>query len=443
MSWRYVPAMDGAISEVELLQALVRFDTSNPPGNEQACIEFAGGLLDQAGVNHRYLALEPARPNLVARVAGRGEAAPLLLYGHVDVVPADPREWRHPPFGGDLIDGEVWGRGALDMKGGVAILLSSLLRVVSSDTPPPGDVILALTTDEETGSRTGMKFLVEEHADLFQGVRHALSEFGGYTLWHGNRRFVPIQVAEKQRCLITATVRGPGGHASTLVRNPASKKLGELLSLIATRRLPVHVTATARLMLEAMARELPRHEQLLVRSALAPRLARSLLPFTGSAGRLLTPLLCNTVTATVVSGGQSTNVIPSELTVDLDGRVLPGMSPSDLLVELRRLARGLATFELVSEEPAAAIDPDLSLLPLLGDIVRKRDPGCVPIPMLLPGYTDARFVSKLGIQTYGFLPMRLPRHLDLSLIHAADERVPAEAIDFGVSCVVDVIDRYS
>ena len=167
----------------------------------------------------------------------------MLLYGHVDVVPADPREWRHPPFGGDLIDGEVWGRGALDMKGGVAILLSSLMRVASSDTPPPGDVILALTTDEETGSRTGMKFLVEEHADLFEGVRHALSEFGGYTLWHGNRRFVPIQVAEKQRCLITATVRGPGGHASTLVRDPASKKLGELLSLIATRRLPVHVTA--------------------------------------------------------------------------------------------------------------------------------------------------------------------------------------------------------
>jgi acetylornithine deacetylase/succinyl-diaminopimelate desuccinylase-like protein len=443
MSWRYRPAVDVSISEVELLQALIRFDTSSPPGNEKACVEFAGGLLEQAGVDHEYFALEHARPNLVARVAGRGDAPPLLLYGHVDVVPADPPEWKHPPFGGELIDGEVWGRGALDMKGGVAILLSSLMRVASSDTPPPGDVILALTTDEEAGSRTGMKFLVQEHADLFHGVRHALSEFGGYTLWHGNRRFVPIQVAEKQRCLITATVRGPGGHASTLVRDPASKKLGELLSLIATRRLPVHVTATARLMLEAMAQELPRHEQLLLRSALAPRFARSLLAFSGAAGRMLTPLLCNTATPTVVSGGEATNVIPSELRVELDGRVLPGMTASDLLAELRALAGGLATFELVSEEPAVAIDPDLSLLPLLADIVRERDPGCFPIPMLLPGYTDARFVSKLGIQTYGFLPMRLPRHLDLSLVHAADERVPAEAIEFGVSCVVDVIDRYS
>lgn len=442
MLWRYRRVVDAPINEVELLQALLRFDTSSPPGNERACVEFAGALLEQAGIDHRYIALEPARPNLVARVAGRGDAPPLLLYGHVDVVPADVREWRHDPFGGDLIDGEVWGRGALDMKGGVAILLSSLVRIASSDSTPPGDVILALTTDEETGSRTGMKFLVDEHAELFEGARHALSEFGGYTLWHGRRRFVPIQVAEKQRCLIRATIRGPGGHSSAVVRRPASEKLGELLARLASRRLPVHVTPAARLMLEAMARELRRHEQLLLKAALAPRLARGLLPLAGGAGRLLTPLLCNTATPTVLSGGASTNVIPTELTVDLDGRVLPGMTPSDLLVELEALARGLATFELVSEEPAVPLDPDLSLVPLLGDVVKERDPGCVPIPMLLPGYTDARFVSKLGIQTYGFLPMRLPRHLDLSVIHGADERVPADAIEFGVSCLIDVIDRY-
>jgi acetylornithine deacetylase/succinyl-diaminopimelate desuccinylase-like protein len=188
---------------------------------------------------------------------------------------------------------------------------------------------------------------------------------------------------------------------------------------------------------------LPRHERLLIKSALAPWPGRRLLPVAGGAGRVLTPLLCNTATATVVSGGQSTNVIPSELTVELDGRVLPGLSPSDLLAELHALARGLATFELVSEEPAVALDPDLSLMPLLAEVVTERDPGCVPIPMLLPGYTDARFISRLGIQTYGFLPMRLPRTIDPSLVHAADERVPADAIAFGASCLVDVINRYS
>src|SRR5215813_13999768 len=133
MFWRYRRVVDAPLSDVELLQALLRFDTSSPPGSERACIEFAGGLLERAGIQHRYLAVEAERPNLVARVAGRGDAPPLLLYGHVDVVSADPREWTRPPFAGDLVDGEVWGRGALDMKGGVAMLLSALMRASSSE----------------------------------------------------------------------------------------------------------------------------------------------------------------------------------------------------------------------------------------------------------------------------------------------------------------------
>ena len=434
--------MDASISEVELLRTLIRFDTSNPPGNERACIEFAGGLLERAGIQHRYLAVEDDRPNLVARVEGRGEAPPLLLYGHVDVVSADPREWRHPPFNGDLVDGEVWGRGALDMKGGVTMSLSALMRTSSAETPPAGDVILALTSDEEAGSHTGMKFLVKEHADLFSGVRHALSEFGGYTFWQSGRRFVPIQVAEKQRCLIRATVRGRGGHASSIVRGTASENLGWLLSRIASRGLPVHVTPVARLMLESMARELPRHEQFAIRGLFAPRAGKPLLRLLGAAGETLAPILCNTATPTGVGGGTSSNVIPTELSIDLDGRVLPGLTTADLLAELEALAGPRATFELVSEEPAAAPDPDLSLMPLLADVMAERDPGCVPIPMLNPGYTDARYISRLGIQTYGFLPMRLPPEIGTSLLHAADERIPADTLEFGTNCLLDAIRRY-
>jgi acetylornithine deacetylase/succinyl-diaminopimelate desuccinylase-like protein len=434
--------MDASISGVELLQALIRFDTSNPPGNERACIEFAGGLLERTEIQHRYLAVEDDRPNLVARIEGRGEAPPLLLYGHVDVVSANPREWRYPPFGGDLVDGEVWGRGALDMKGGVAMLLAALIRASSSETPPAGDVILALTSDEEAGSHTGMKFLVEEHGDLFSGVRHALSEFGGYTLWQSGRRFVPIQVAEKQRCLIRATMRGPGGHPSSIVRGTASEKLGWLLSRIASRRLPLHVTPVARLMLDSMARELPRHERLAIRGLFNPQVGKPLLRLLGTAGETLAPILCNTATPTSVEGGTSSNVIPTELSIELDGRVLPGLTTADLLAELESLADRRATFELVSEEPAAARDPDLSLMPLLADVMTERDPGCVPIPMLNPGYTDARYVSTLGIQTYGFLPMRLPPEIGTSLVHAANERIPADALEFGTNCLVDAIHRY-
>jgi len=432
----------GSIGHVELLQALIRFDTSNPPGNERACLEFVGGLLDRGRVEHRYLALEADRPNLFARVPGRGDAPPLLLYGHVDVVPAKPAEWQHPPFSGECVGDEVWGRGALDMKGGVAMLVSCLLEVSRSEAPPPGDLLLALTSDEEAGSRTGMKFLVEEHSDLFEGVRYALSEFGGYTLWRSGRRFVPIQVAEKQRCLIRATTRGAGGHASTVVRDSASEKLGALLSRLASRPLPVHVTPVARLMLDAMASALPAHERLTIRAALASGLGSRVLRFSKSAAKTLAPLLSNTATPTVFSSGSSSNVIPSELTVDLDGRVLPGMTPDDLIRELEALAGDVASFELASEEPAVRRDPDLSLLPLLSSVMSERDPDCVPIPMLLPGYTDARYVSRLGIQTYGFVPMRLPPHITPSLVHSADERVPVEAVAFGTACLRDVIHRY-
>ncbi|MEJ7569222.1 MAG: M20/M25/M40 family metallo-hydrolase [Gaiellaceae bacterium] len=427
---------------VELLRTLIRFDTSNPPGNERACLEYVGGLVAEAGIEHRYLAREPDRPNLIARVPGRGAAPPLLLYGHVDVVPADPGEWAQAPFGGDLVDGEVWGRGALDMKGGVAMLVTALLRIAASEEAPAGDVILALTSDEEAGSHTGMRFLVEEHAERLDGVRYALSEFGGFTQWHGKRRFVPIQVAEKQRCLIRATLRGPGGHAASVVPGSASAKLGRLLSQLASHRLPVHVTPVARLMIEAMAEALPLHERLALRGLLVPALSSRLLGLLGATAQSIVPLLHNTATPTVVRGGNATNVIPTELSVDLDGRVLPGMSPAELVAELEAFAPGLATFELVHQEPAVSSQPDIALIPLLADILRARDPDCVPIPTLLPGYTDARYISKLGIQTYGFLPMQLPPSITTSLIHAANERVPAEAIEFGAGCLIDAIHGY-
>jgi acetylornithine deacetylase/succinyl-diaminopimelate desuccinylase-like protein len=179
-----------------------------------------------------------------------------------------------------------------------------------------------------------------------------------------------------------------------------------------------------------------------LRGILVPALSNHLRGLLGTAAPTIAPLLHNTATPTAIRGGIATNVIPTELSVDLDGRVLPGSSPTELVTELQELARGLATFELLHEEPAVPIRPDLALIPLLADAVRQRDPGCVPIPVLVPGYTDARYISKLGIQTYGFLPMRLPPEIGIDLLHAADERAPAQAIAFGVDCLMDVIHRY-
>ena len=195
----------------ELLQRLIRFDTTNPPGNETECIAFIHGLLNEAGIEAMVLAKTPERPNLIARLSGRGSAPPLLLYGHVDVVTTQNQEWRQPPFEGKLVDGFVWGRGALDMKGGVAMLLSAFLRAKAEGVELPGDVLLAVVSDEEAGGDYGAKFLVEQHPDLFDGIRYALGEFGGFTMYVGKKRFYPIQIAEKQICWMKATVRGSGG----------------------------------------------------------------------------------------------------------------------------------------------------------------------------------------------------------------------------------------
>jgi acetylornithine deacetylase/succinyl-diaminopimelate desuccinylase-like protein len=227
---------------VELLQKLLRFDTTNPPGNEAECISFINSLLTEADIETTILAQTPQRPNLVARLAGQGNAAPLMLYGHVDVVTTEKQNWRHPPFSGKIVDGFVWGRGALDMKGGVAMMLAAFLRAKAENQPLPGDVVLAILSDEETGGDFGAKYLIEHHADLFKDIRYAIGEFGGFTFYVGNRRFYMIMVAEKQACWLKATVRGPGGHGAMPVRGGAMAKLSHLLFQLDRHRLPVHIT---------------------------------------------------------------------------------------------------------------------------------------------------------------------------------------------------------
>ena len=437
------PTRDAREDPVQLLQALLRFDTTNPPGNVRPCLEYVAGLLRDAGSEPWFRARDDARPNLLARLGGTGEAPPLLLHGHVDVVPARREEWQRDPFGGECVDGQIWGRGALDMKSGVAMIVAAFLRAAREGLKPAGDLVLALASDEETGSECGAKYLVEEHADVFDGVRFALGEIGGFTRWVGGRRLYPIGVAEKQRCLVRATIRGAGGHASSVVRGTAADKLGRFLTTLEKRRLPVHITPVLREQLRAMGAALPLSRRLALRQLAVPALTDRVIDFLGEDARPLDPLLHNTATPTVLGGGQSTNVIPTQITVELDGRVLPGYAPNDLLSELRAVVGDLAELELVAEEPAPPAEPDLTLYPMLADIVREHDPGAHPIPALVPGFTDARCFAQLGIQTYGFLPLRLPPQITTALIHAADERVPADAVEFGASCVWEAIRRYS
>jgi acetylornithine deacetylase/succinyl-diaminopimelate desuccinylase-like protein len=427
---------------VELLQRLLRFDTTNPPGGERECIEWIKGLLEELGCEVLIRGCDAERPNLIARLAGRGEAAPLLLQGHVDVVPARG-EWRQPPFSGELADGYVWGRGALDMKGGVAMMLAAFMRAKAAGSRPAGDVILCLMSDEEAGSELGAEFLVREHPELFADVRYSIGEFGGFTMQLAGRRLYPVMVAEKQVCWTRARIRGAAGHGSLPVRGGAMGKLGRVLHRLDRRRLPVHVTPVARSMIEAIAAEVPAPLALPLRGLLQPRLTDRLLDAFGEKARAFDPILHNTVSATIVSGGEKINVIPGELSLELDCRLLPGFGPEDVFAELRALSGVEMELEVVRYDPVAA-EPDLGLFATLADTLRELDPTARPVPLLLPAVTDGRFFSRLGIQTYGYLPMQLPEEMAfMDLIHAQDERLPVAAVEFGTRAIHRVLERFA
>ncbi len=426
----------------ELLQNLIRFDTTNPPGNEAECIAYVNSLLTEAGIETTLLARDPNRPNLIARLKGQGNAPPLLLQGHVDVVTTTGQAWTRPPFEGVIADGCIWGRGSIDMKGPVAMMLAAFLRAKAEGWPLSGDVVLAILSDEEGGSDYGARYLVENHPDLFKGIRYALGELGGVRFYLGRNKLYPIMVAEKQLCWMRTHMQGPGGHGSVPMRGGAMAKLARLLQQLDRRRLPVHITPLARSMIEGMASALPFPQSLVLRQLLRPRLTDPVLRLLGTKGQGLEPLFHNTVNATIVRGGEKVNVIPSDIELELDGRLLPGFKPDDIIAELHRIVGSDIDFELIRHDPGPP-EPDMGLFSTLAGILREADPGAVTFPMAGPGVSDARFFSRIGIQTYGFTPMNLPPGLDLlQRAHAADERIPLECLDFGTNVIYKTLQLY-
>ncbi len=422
------------VDVVEILQKLIRFDTSNPPGNEGEAAAWVKSLLEEHGLQTEVLAREAARPNLLARFPGRGQARPLLVYGHLDVVTTAGQQWSVPPFSGELKDGFVWGRGALDMKGADAMYLTALLEAHAAGELA-GDVLLALVSDEEAGGDYGAAWLVSEHPERFAGIEHALGEFGGFSLEIAGKRFYPVMVAEKQVCWLELTFSGPAGHGSLIHRGGAMAKLGLALSALDQKLAPVHVTPVLERMFREIAAGLGGAARAAILAALKPVLSDRILSFLGEAGRAFQPLFHNTVNATIVRGGDKINVVPGEVKLQLDGRLLPGFTPDDLIAELKQIIP--VPFEArVVRHDAGPGEVDWALFPLLKRVLQEADPGSRAVPLLLSGVTDGRHFSRLGIQTYGFTPMKLPAGFEFSkLIHAADERIPVESLRFGVEAL--------
>jgi len=425
-----------------ILQELIRFDTTNPPGNERPCIEYLEGLLRDEGIDTSILAKDPQRPNLIARLPGTGKGPGLLLFGHVDVVTTAHQQWSVPPFEGRIQDGYIWGRGALDMKAGVAMMTAALIKARASDLQLPGDILFAAVSDEEAGGRMGARYLVDEHPSLFEGVRYAIGEFGGFPLYVDGKPLYLIQVGEKQPCWMEATIRGPGGHGARPMRDGAMARLGRVLSKLNRCRLPIHITPVTERMVHAMADALPRHKRAVFRRLLNPRLTDRILKLMGETGRNLEPLFRNTVNATIVRGGEKPNVIPSEIVLGLDGRLLPGFKPEDLFAELGAVLGENLDYEVLLFDQGTT-ETDFGLFPLLADTLGRAHPGSHQAPYLLPGSSDARFFDALGIQTYGFIPMNLPPSFNFfETIHAANERIPIEAVRFGADAMFQAITRY-
>ncbi len=428
----------------ELLQQLIRFNTTNPPGNEAACVSCLDNLLMDAGLQTTILAQKPARPNLIARLPGRGDAPPLLLYAHVDVVTTENQTWQHPPFEAHIADGVLWGRGAIDNKGGAAMSICAFLRAHADGLTPPGDVILAILCDEEQGGDFGARYLVEKHPEQFAGVRYAIGECGGFTFHLNGQRFYPIMVSEKRICILKATVSGPAAHAAVYeVHGGAAARMGALLTRLDRARLPVHVTPAVRQMVETMAGSMPFPAGLVFRQLRNPALAGHVLRLLGPQGLALHALLHNTLNVISIHGGEQTGGTPASASAGIFTMLLPGYGPDDILGELRPVLGPDVALEVAWTGEAIPDQPDLALFGTLSAILREADPLGIPFPLLFTSPTDARTFDRLGIQTYGFQPMLLPPGFDIAtLAHAADERIPVDALEFGTQALYKLLQRF-
>ena len=420
------------------LRALLRIDTTNPPGNETLAAAYLAEVLQSEGIESAIVGHAPRRGNLVARLKGSGEAPPLLLMGHIDVVPAEPEHWTHPPFAGEIADGHIWGRGALDMKSMVISELMVMLALKRQGVQLARDVIYAACADEEV-SGLGMRYLVREHPDLIR-AEYAINEGGGVMQWVAGKPVYPIQAGEKGVCWTRVQMRGTPGHAAVPKDNNAVVKLTQLLAKM--RPLPQHVPATVRAYVEGLAQVIGGEVAASPALLLEPAQAQKHLEKDVAA--LLHAITRNTATPTGLKAGYKTNVVPSEAQATLDCRFLPGFDRESFLDELRAaFPQDLAQdAELEVEEYAPALEApyESPLYRLMKTTIEALHPGATAVPYLVAGATDAKWVQPLGIKVYGFAPLRFYEEGATSQgVHGHDERIPIDGFAFGLRALYTVV----
>jgi acetylornithine deacetylase/succinyl-diaminopimelate desuccinylase-like protein len=424
--------LDPADEVVVLLGELIRINTSNPTHPERPAAEWAAERLAEVDIDARIFESEPGRASVVARVPGTDPTrSPLLIHGHLDVVPADAAEWTVHPFSGEVRDGCVWGRGAIDMKDMNAMTLAVLRNWARRDYRPTRDIVFALVADEESGGAYGAHWLVDNHPELFADCSEAISEVGGYSYSVGNDlRLYPIETAEKGIIWLRLRATGAPSHGSMYNDDNAVTRLAAAVSRIGAHEFPLVVTDTVRRFLEALAD--------LTGLPIDPDNPEPSLRMLGSAARVIGATIRNTANPTMLSAGYKANVIPVTAEATIDARFVPGHE-QELLETLDELIGEGIDRETLVRDIAVETSFDGAVVDAMAEALRSEDPGARPVPYLMSGGTDAKSFSTLGIRCFGFVPLRLPPDLDfVTMWHGIDERVPIDGLRFGVR----VLDRF-
>ncbi|MFN2518584.1 MAG: M20/M25/M40 family metallo-hydrolase [Jatrophihabitantaceae bacterium] len=416
---------------VDLLGELIRINTANPTHPERPAAEWVAAKLDEVGIPSQIIEAAPGRASTIARIEGGDpDRAPLLIHGHLDVVPAQSDEWSVDPFGGEIRDGYLWGRGAIDMKNMDAMTIALVREWARTGRKPPRDLVLAFVSDEEAGGRQGAHYLVDNHPDLFADCTEAISEVGGFSVsLDENTRLYLIQTAEKGINWLRLRATGRPGHGSMMHDDNAVTRLAAAVSRVGTHPFPIVITDAVRAMIEAIASA--------TGMDLDPEDPDEWLPKLGGMARMIGAVIRNTANPTMLGAGYKANVIPSSAEATIDARFLPGQEDA-LLAQIDQLIGENVHREFIVQDIAVETSFEGALVDAMSAALRAEDSGAHPVPYLMSGGTDAKSFSTLGMRCFGFSPLLLPGDLDFAaLFHGIDERVPIDGLKFGVR----VLDR--
>ncbi|GAA2110585.1 M20/M25/M40 family metallo-hydrolase [Streptomyces synnematoformans] len=421
---------------VDLCRELIRIDTSNygdhsGPG-ERAAAEYVAEKLAEVGLEPEVFEAHPGRASTVARIEGEDSSRPaLLIHGHLDVVPANAADWTHDPFSGEVADGCVWGRGAVDMKDMDAMTLAVVRERLRTGRKPPRDVVLAFLADEEAGGLYGARHLVDTRPELFEGVTEAIGEVGGFSFTvNEDVRLYLIETAQKGMHWMRLTVDGTAGHGSMTNRDNAITELSEAVARLGRHEFPVRLTKSVRGFLDELGDALG--------VELDPEDMDATLARLGGIAKIIGATLRNTANPTMLGSGYKVNVIPGQATAHVDGRFLPGHE-EEFLADLDRILGPRVTRSDVHADKALETTFDGALVEAMSTALKAEDPIARAVPYCLSGGTDAKSFDNLGIRCFGFAPLQLPPELDFAgMFHGVDERVPVAGLQFGVR----VLDRF-